>query len=258
MVFCVLQTPPCFIGAFLEYSLDPFLDADGRFACDDVVHDAGPLWCARTLFVLNDGDGNNGGFADVYQLLVEVAKAAINSFVTCSDDSGGSSGDGGSATYLNPAACASAAADSFWSTAKSRGVALAAASAGTTFSCKIVARDMSGKPAELVAGTVLRAVKVITVKFECPSGAVVFGDSFIDAGIKYATPSGVDHHREAAVLTSIVPEVLSWSASPVTLTTDPTLRGVSGSNVVFYTAGFFLFCLEGWSSLGFPRCYPQY
>ena len=59
----------------------------------------------------------------------------------------------------------------------------------------------------ITVAKVLRAVKVITLRFDCPAGGVVYGDSFIDAGVAYTSPSGTDQHREAAVLTSIVPEV---------------------------------------------------
>merc|ERR1719272_2037608 len=101
--------------------------------CCEAGEPTGPLWCARTLFVLNDGDTNAGGFADVYDLLVEVGNAAVNSYVTYSGDGdgdgGGGGGEGGSATYLNASACATAAEESFWSKAGSRGVALAAAGA---------------------------------------------------------------------------------------------------------------------------------
>ena len=143
--------------------------------CCEAGEPNGPLWCARTFFILNtstsststtgngdDADGSGGGagvvngnaagFADAYKLLAEVGHAAVNSYVDY-----GESGGSGTPTFLNPAACVAAAADSFWTKAKARGLALApdgAESAGCTFTCMLEARDVAGKPAELVAGAV--------------------------------------------------------------------------------------------------------
>jgi hypothetical protein len=132
---------------------------------------------------------------------------------------------------LNAAELTKAVEASFWKKGKMLGLdVLDAAGKGCTFNCSLAARDIGGLSVPVDSQTAVRAVKVLTLTFTGIGavGSVVFGESFVDAGVQHVGPSGeLEHHRTAAVPTRIIPRVLCWTASPTYLVTDETLENGS-------------------------------